>query len=126
MDTAPTGHDNLSTLVTRASDGQREARVIGSIVRYLYATGNSSEVFHVLADERTRIVSVTVTGDGYDLDAGSGQFHADNPTWCTIRPGWPESRKYSLPGCARCVLGAEWGPAIRRAGPGRLRTPLRL
>jgi mannitol 2-dehydrogenase len=79
MGTALSGQDNLYTLVTRASDGQREARVIGSIVRYLYAPDNASDVFGVLVDERTRIVSLTITEGGYNLDAGSGQFHADTP-----------------------------------------------
>jgi mannitol 2-dehydrogenase len=79
MGTALSGQDNLYTLVTRASDGQRDARVIGSIVRYLYAPDNASDVFDVLVDERTRIVSLTITEGGFNLDAGSGPVPRRHP-----------------------------------------------
>src|SRR5882757_10127901 len=54
-----TRQDNLYTLVSRATSGRREARVIGSIVRHLYAPHRTDDVLDVLTDERTRIVSLT-------------------------------------------------------------------
>ncbi|MFD4529737.1 mannitol dehydrogenase family protein [Streptomyces sp. NPDC058470] len=71
--------DNLYTLLTRATDGQREARVIGSIVRHLYAPGQPDDVLDVLVDERTRIVSLTITEGGYNLDPVTGRFDPTAP-----------------------------------------------
>lgn len=71
--------DNLYTLVTRATNGQREARVIGSIVRCLYAPDQPDDVLDVLVDERTRIVSLTITEGGYNLDPVTGRFDPTAP-----------------------------------------------
>ena len=71
--------DNLYTLVTKAPDGQREARVIGSLVRYLYAPDDPQQVLDVLIDERTRIVSLTITEGGYNIDAVTGEFDPGHP-----------------------------------------------
>ncbi|MDX6350729.1 MAG: mannitol 2-dehydrogenase [Streptomyces sp.] len=71
--------DNLYTLVTRATNGRQEARVIGSIVRYLYAPHQPDDVLDVLVDERTRIVSLTITEGGYNLDPVTGRFDPTAP-----------------------------------------------
>ena len=71
--------DNLYTLVTRATNGQRDVRVIGSIVRYLYAPRQPDDVLDVLVDERTRIVSLTITEGGYNLDPVTGRFDPTAP-----------------------------------------------
>jgi len=71
--------DNLYTLVSRATSGRREARVIGSIVRHLYAPHRPDDVLDVLTDERTRIVSLTITEGGYNLDPVTGRFDPATP-----------------------------------------------
>ena len=71
--------DNLYTLITRGGDHLPEARVIGSLVRNLYAPRDPEAVLAVLTDERTRIVSLTVTEGGYNIDAVTGEFDAANP-----------------------------------------------
>jgi mannitol 2-dehydrogenase len=71
--------DNLYTLVSRATNGRREARVIGSIVRHLYAPRQPDDVLDVLTDERTRIVSLTITEGGYNLDPVTGRFDPATP-----------------------------------------------
>ena len=58
----------LYTLMTRDAAGDA-ARVIGSLVRYLYAPNNVRAVRDVLASPQTRIVSLTITEGGYSLDA---------------------------------------------------------
>lgn len=70
--------DCLYTLVTRDAAGDR-ARVIGSITDYLFAPGNPSQVLDLLADTATRIVSLTITEGGYNVDSMTGHFDADNP-----------------------------------------------
>jgi mannitol 2-dehydrogenase len=66
--------DGLYTLVTTAPDGSSTSRVVGSIVRYLYAPDDPDAVVKVLADPRTRIVSLTITEGGYGVDDATGAF----------------------------------------------------
>ena len=67
----------LYTLIEKHSDGVYQARVIGSIVDYLYAPDDPAAVVERLADEATRIVSLTVTEGGYGIDDTTGAFNPD-------------------------------------------------
>ncbi|ORA08768.1 mannitol dehydrogenase [Mycobacterium asiaticum DSM 44297] len=68
--------DSLYTLVQRS--GQEDtARVIGSLQGCLYAGEDPAAVVTALTDDRTRIVSLTITGNGYYLDPNSGQFDTE-------------------------------------------------
>ncbi|MGV8885331.1 MAG: mannitol dehydrogenase family protein [Microbacteriaceae bacterium] len=71
--------DCLYTLVYKHADGTREARVIGSIIDYLFAPDDPEAVIEQLADEAIRIVSLTVTEGGYNFDPITGEFDAANP-----------------------------------------------
>ncbi|MFC0680064.1 mannitol dehydrogenase family protein [Lysobacter korlensis] len=68
--------DCLYTLVEKHPDGSREARVIGSILEYLYAPDDPETVLEKLADPATRIVSLTITEGGYNFDQVTGEFDA--------------------------------------------------
>ena len=71
--------DGLYTLVLKHSDGRYEPRVIGSIVEYLFAPDDPEAVVSKLAAETTRIVSLTITEGGYNVDDVTGKFDASNP-----------------------------------------------
>ena len=71
--------DGLYTLVEKHADGSLDARVIGSITEYLFAPDDPEAVIEKLADPATRIVSLTVTEGGYNLDDGTGEFVEDDP-----------------------------------------------
>jgi mannitol 2-dehydrogenase len=71
--------DHLYTLVQKHSDGEYEARVIGSIIDYLYAPDDPEAVVSRLADERTKIVSLTITEGGYAIDDVTGRFNPRAP-----------------------------------------------
>jgi mannitol 2-dehydrogenase len=71
--------DGLYTLVVKAPDGSVEARVIGSIKEYLYAPDDPGAVVEKMASPEVRIVSLTVTEGGYNFNAVTGEFMADNP-----------------------------------------------
>jgi mannitol 2-dehydrogenase len=71
--------DGLYTLVQKHNDGHLEARVIGSIVRYLHAPADPEAVLEQLAAPGTRIVSLTVTEGGYAVDAVTGHFDPADP-----------------------------------------------
>ncbi len=66
--------DCLYTLVEKAPDGSREARIVGSIVEYLFAPDDTEVVLEKLADPQTRIVSLTVTEGGYNISPVTGEF----------------------------------------------------
>ncbi len=71
--------DHLYTLVQKHPDGRYEPRVIGSIVDYLYAPDDAEAVVRRLADEATRIVSLTITEGGYAIDDVTGRFNPQAP-----------------------------------------------
>ena len=69
--------DGLYTLLLEDPDGGPEARVIGSIVDYRYAPDDPEAVIELLAAPSTRIISLTITEGGYNidgLDAGVNVF----------------------------------------------------
>lgn len=59
--------DGLFTVVERGARGD-EARVVGAMTRYLYGPDDPEAVLAALADPRTRVVTLTVTGNGYHAD----------------------------------------------------------
>ncbi len=71
--------DGLYTLVLKGSDGSRTPRVIGSIVGYLFAPDDPDAVIEAMAAPTTRIVSLTVTEGGYNLDHVTGEFDTTTP-----------------------------------------------
>jgi mannitol 2-dehydrogenase len=71
--------DGLYTLVVKHADGTFEPRVVGSIVEYLLAPDDPDAVIEKMAAETTRIVSLTVTEGGYNIDPVTGEFDAAAP-----------------------------------------------
>ena len=80
--------DGLYTLVLKHSDGTYEPRVIGSIVRYLYAPDDPEAVIEKMAAPTTRIISLTVTEGGYNINDTTGEFDTTNPdVLADLKPG---------------------------------------
>ena len=72
--------DHLYTLVLKHADGTRERRVIGSIIDYKFGPDDPHALLDLLADPAIRIVSLTVTEGGYNVNPVTGEFIADEPT----------------------------------------------
>ncbi len=70
--------DCLYTVVERSAAGDR-ARVIGSIVEYLFAPAERELVLERMAAPTCRIVSLTITEGGYYINQGTGEFNAAHP-----------------------------------------------
>lgn len=70
--------DGLYTVVQRGHDRQT-ARVVGSIGAVHYAPSDGAAVHAALADPQTRIVSLTITDNGYFLNPLTDEFEADHP-----------------------------------------------
>jgi mannitol 2-dehydrogenase len=71
--------DHQYTLVQKHSDGRYEARVIGSIVDYLFAPEDPEAVIARLAHPMTEIVSLTITEGGYAISDVTGRFDPQAP-----------------------------------------------
>lgn len=70
--------DGLYTLLQRGTSAPMKARVVGSLVRYLFAPDDPEEVLGVLVAPKTRIVSLTITEGGYNVDRSTGRFRVDS------------------------------------------------
>lgn len=70
--------DGLYTLVTKNLDGSLSAQVIGSIVEYLFAPENPLAVIEKMAHEDIKIISLTITEGGYNLNEATGEFDFSN------------------------------------------------
>jgi mannitol 2-dehydrogenase len=69
------GQDGLYTLVQKHPDGKYEARVVGSIVSFLYAPDDPERVLETMASPAVRIVSLTITEGGYNFHHVTGEFN---------------------------------------------------
>ena len=117
MRDALAAQDGLYTLVLRHGDGTWDARVIGSIVEYLFAPDDPEAAIEKMAAPATRIVSLTVTEGGYSLDAVTGEFDpSDQSVLADLRPGAEPRGMFGL------VTEALARPA--RPRPARLHHPV--
>lgn len=71
--------DGLYTLVEKSPDGTWDYRVIGSVLDVLFAPDDVGAVIAAMADPRIRIVSLTITEGGYNVDRLTGEFMPDTP-----------------------------------------------
>lgn len=67
----------LYTLLVRSAQSD-EARVVGSLLEYLFAPEQPDAVLSALADACTRLVTMTITEGGYNVDDRTGTFDAAN------------------------------------------------
>ena len=70
--------DCLYTLVERSAEEQK-ARIVGSMVDYIYAPEQGQAAIERMAAPECRIVSLTITEGGYFIDEGSGAFAENHP-----------------------------------------------
>jgi mannitol-1-phosphate/altronate dehydrogenase len=71
--------DGLYTLSLFPPKAEPQFSVVGSIVDYLFAPTDPAAVLARLSDPAIRIVSLTITEGGYNLDEATGEFLLDAP-----------------------------------------------
>ena len=71
--------DGLYTLTLFPPQGEPTCSVIGSMIEYLFAPADPAAVLARLRDPAIRIVSLTVTEGGYNIDEATGAFRLDAP-----------------------------------------------
>ena len=69
----------FTPLYSAAKTAKPAARVVGSIGSVHYAPNDGAAVRAALADPQTRIVSLTITGNGYFLNPVTDEFDAGHP-----------------------------------------------
>ncbi|WP_166973145.1 mannitol dehydrogenase family protein [Brevibacterium atlanticum] len=79
MRDALAGQDHLYTLTLKHPDGAKERRVIGSIIDYRFGPDDPAGLLDLLTDPTIRIVSLTVTEGGYNVNPVTGDFITDEP-----------------------------------------------
>jgi mannitol 2-dehydrogenase len=89
--------DGLFSVVTRRWAGEPDARVVGSMTEYLFAPDDPATVVERMADPSTRLVSLTVTEGGYNLDTITGEFDLSAPAVrADLRGDAPPRTMYAL------------------------------
>ncbi|MDN5774609.1 MAG: mannitol dehydrogenase family protein, partial [Brevibacterium aurantiacum] len=78
MRDALAGQDHLYSLTLKHPDGTRERRVIGSIIDYRYGPDDPQGLIDLLGEETIRIVSLTVTEGGYNVNPVTGEFVSED------------------------------------------------
>ena len=71
--------EGLYTLVEKAADGTWNCRVIGSITEVLLLKDGVEAILSKLSDPSIRIVSLTITEGGYNMDPETGEFMLNAP-----------------------------------------------
>ena len=71
--------DCLYTVTTFDPDGTGHPRVIGAMIAYLHGPSDPEAVLTRLAHPDTRIVTLTITEGGYNIDEATGAFSLDRP-----------------------------------------------
>jgi mannitol 2-dehydrogenase len=78
MNTVMKAQNGLYTLVTKGTDETDvNVRIIGSLIRYIFVPDEPENALAVLIHPNTKIVSMTVTESGYDLDMNNVDIQHD-------------------------------------------------
>ncbi len=71
--------DGLYTLLVAEPDGALNARILGPIIRYLFAPLNPEAVISIMASPEIRIITLTITEGGYNFNSATGEFRFEDP-----------------------------------------------
>ncbi|OOL17735.1 polyol:NADP oxidoreductase [Bombella intestini] len=71
--------EGLYSLTEIAANGKAEIRVMGCLKDYLQAPDEPEKVLALLADKATKIISMTITEGGYNIDETTGEFRTSLP-----------------------------------------------
>jgi mannitol 2-dehydrogenase len=78
MSTVMKAQNGLYTLVTKGTDeNDVNVRIVGSLIRYIFAPDEPDNALAVLIHPDTKIVSMTITESGYDLDMNNVDVQHD-------------------------------------------------
>ena len=67
------------TLTVCGRDGKDEVYHIGSLVQLDWAVENPEAILSAIADKQIRIITLTITEGGYNIEKSTGEFIMNNP-----------------------------------------------
>lgn len=67
------------TLTVCGRDGKDEVYRIGSLIKLDWAMENPEAILSAIADKHIRIITLTITEGGYNMEKSTGKFIMDNP-----------------------------------------------
>ncbi|MFI3302970.1 MAG: mannitol dehydrogenase family protein [Rikenellaceae bacterium] len=70
--------DGVYSLTVCGRDGKNEVEIIGSLVELLWGGECTEEIVNKVADENIRIITMTITEGGYNLDTEAVRFDLKN------------------------------------------------
>ncbi|ORC86283.1 polyol:NADP oxidoreductase [Trypanosoma theileri] len=70
--------DCLYTFTTLSTEGEAKHYLMGSMLDYMYAPEEQAKVLRMLKDPRIKIISLTITEGGYNIDEKKGVFDLKN------------------------------------------------
>jgi mannitol 2-dehydrogenase len=71
--------NGIYTLTVCGRDGKDEVYEIGSLIELLWAPESPETVLNKIADKDIKIVTLTITEGGYNIEKATGSFILDNP-----------------------------------------------
>lgn len=85
--------DGRYTLTVCGRDGKDSALEIGSLCDVLWAEDSREEIINAVADKAIRIISMTITEGGYNIDKQTGEFILSNADiqHDIMNPQWPKT-----------------------------------
>ena len=72
--------EQIYTLTVCGRDGVDEAYRIGSLVELYWAMEEAEAILAKIADKSIRIITLTITEGGYNMEKSTGEFILDDPT----------------------------------------------
>ena len=73
------GQEQIYTLTVCGRDGVDEAYRIGSLVELYWAMEEAEAILAKIADKNIRIITLTITEGGYNMEKSTGEFILDDP-----------------------------------------------
>ena len=73
------GQDGLYTLTICGRDGKDSCREIRSLAELNWSGDDQEAILDRMADPAIKIISMTITEGGYNIDRVTGEFDLDNP-----------------------------------------------
>lgn len=75
-----TEQDSKYTLTVCGRDGKNLVYQIGSLIELIWAVKQPENLINKIADPAIKIITLTITEGGYNIDKASNQFKLDSPT----------------------------------------------
>ncbi len=70
--------DYLYTVLMREPGGKLNATIVGALTEYIFAPDNPEAVFEKIADPKIRVISLTITEGGYNLNQVTGELNTSD------------------------------------------------